>query len=195
MAFDSFLYFADAGVLTPVGESQDDSFKPVKAFEIKSFRFGGRNKPTIGSQSAGGGAGKAELETFEITKDIDSGSPTLFAACVQGQHFPKAYLALRKSGQATGTSRGTRPQVTDTSSSDPSERIAYLVFTFSFVFVSEITWDGRSGDDVPTETVKFAYGAFRICYQKQDNTTGRLLPPAFTAEWSQVLNQPTLAVV
>ena len=54
----------------------------MKAFEIKSFSFGAKNKATVGSQSGGAGAGRAELNEFKVAKLTDNGSPKLFGAFV-----------------------------------------------------------------------------------------------------------------
>lgn len=60
--------------------------------KIDSFSLGAHGTSNIGSQSSGAGAGKATFETFTITKQIDSASPTLFQAAATGKHFPDATL-------------------------------------------------------------------------------------------------------
>jgi type VI secretion system secreted protein Hcp len=189
MAFDAFLWFEGGGEYKPEGESQDNAFSGVKAFEIKSFRFGAKNKATIGSTTGGAGAGKAEFEVFEITKDTDYGSPKLFGACVAGAHFNKACLAIRKSGGHQRETQGKK-----VSSVNDAEAQAYLIYSFHFVYVNEIQWSGRSGDDVPEETVRFAYGAMKIHYRRQDQKGNLIGTPSIQA-WSQVLNQPTETVM
>jgi len=187
MAFDAFLWFGPSShPYFPPGETQDKSFKSVKAFEIKSFSFGAKNKATVGSQSGGAGAGRAELNEFKVAKLTDNGSPKLFGACVAGAHFDNAYLAIRKSGgQQT-----TYPAV---NSPNDAQAQCYLLYTFSLVYVSEITWQGSSGDDVPTEDVTFAYGALKITYRIQDQKGA--LGATSEQPWSQVLNQPTEATM
>src|SRR5271170_7751587 len=106
MAVDAFLYFQSRDTnFVPKGESTDAQFKPFSAFQLESFSFSLKNAVTIGSQSMGAGAGKAEFENFKFTKTIDSGSSVLFSACATGKHVDAAVLVLRKAGaQSTTTS-------------------------------------------------------------------------------------------
>jgi type VI secretion system secreted protein Hcp len=180
MAFDSFLYFQGKGAsdtFLPQGESTDEQFKGVHAFEIKSFSFSAQNNVTIGSQSQGAGAGRCVLEKFKFQKAIDRGSPVLFNACTAGKHFPAAVLVLRKAGGATSS----------------QHQPCYLVFRFLFCYIDTISWSGSSGDDVPTEDVSFAYGAMQINYRKQD-AEGKLWGQTMEGVWSQVNNRPEFAV-
>jgi len=181
MAFDSFLYFqgkTTSDTFIPQGETTDDQFKGVFAFEIKSFNFSAQNNVTIGSSSQGAGAGKCVLEKFKFQKTIDRGSPVLFNACTAGKHFPAAVLVLRKAGGASGDSQ-TQP--------------CYLVFKFLFCYVDTVSWSGSSGDDVPTEDVSFAYGAMQIDYRRQ-SAEGTLFGTTMEGQWSQVNNRPEFAV-
>ncbi len=180
MAFDSFLYFqgkTTSDTFIPQGETTDDQFKGVFAFEIKSFNFSAQNNVTIGSSSQGAGAGKCVLEKFKFQKTIDRGSPVLFNACTAGKHFPAAVLVLRKAGGAT----------------EAQNQPCYLVFRFLFCFIDSVSWSGSSGDDVPTEDVSFAYGAMQINYRKQD-AEGKLWGQTMEGVWSQVNNQPSFMV-
>ncbi len=191
MAFDAFLWFDrdQQAIKTylPEGESSDKCFKGVKAFEIRSFQFGAENKPTIGSQSGGAGAGKATLQEFQISKLTDAGSPKIFGACVAGAHFAKAHLAIRKA-------TGIQEQYPVVKSAADAEKQAYLVYSFSFVYVSRIEWSGNSGDEVPEERVTFVYGALKVHYSGQDGQ-GKITGPVTEQMWSQVLNQPTEMVI
>jgi type VI secretion system secreted protein Hcp len=176
MAFDMFLNFPQpangpTGTITIKGESQDQNH--LNWIGVKSVAFGIENPITIGSATSGAGVGKAKLDQLEITKAVDSASPLLFSAVGLGVHFPTVTLAIRKAGGTTA----------------PTD---YLIYTFAMVFVSEVSWSAESGDDTPTEKVTLVYGAMSISYAKQ-SPTGALLTPV-VSNWSQVLNQPTLAV-
>jgi type VI secretion system secreted protein Hcp len=173
MAIDAFLWFT--GGSTPVeGETTDRKMKDKKAFEINSYSFGVENVATIGSKAGGAGGGKANFDQFEFTKNIDAGSCPLFANCCKGTHFTDAVLGLRRSG---GTSEGMDP---------------YLKFTFKFVYITGVKWSG-SGDDVPEETITFAFGAMEVAYQAQNEVGAAEGSPAVVS-WSQVLNKAVLAV-
>ena len=171
MAIDSFLYFEKPGnaSIKVEGESTDKWGKTKKAFEINSYGFGVENVATIGSKSGGAGAGKANFEVFEISKNIDSASPVLFQCCVQGVHFGTVGLALRKSG---GGSDSAEP---------------YLIYEFKLVFLNSVKWSG-SGDDPPEESISFAYGAMTIKYHPH-KPDGTMDTTAEIGLWSQVLNK------
>ncbi|MEM9048507.1 MAG: type VI secretion system tube protein Hcp [Pseudomonadota bacterium] len=163
MAFDATLFIN--GVK---GESK--SYKDC--IEISRFSFGAENVINIGSMTGGGGAGKATFKEFEVEKQTDAASCDLFTNLVLGKHFPDAKIELRRSG----------------GSSDMSGAV-FMTFTFTMVMVQDITWEGSDGEDVPTETVVFQYGAIKIEYKKQDEKGS--LTAAGKAMWSRVLNKAT----
>jgi type VI secretion system secreted protein Hcp len=176
MAFDAFLWFPSAATgatYTPKGETTDRGFAPMFAFEITSFGFSVKNNVKIGSGKMGAGAGKAEFEKFTFEKNIDTGSPNLFAACATGKHIPAAYLALRKAGGAA-VAGGLQP--------------VYLLYKFLLCYIDSVTWSGSSGDDIPKETVTFAYGAMQINYKMQ-SSTGGVGTTNYSTAWSQTNNR------
>jgi type VI secretion system secreted protein Hcp len=185
MACDNFLIFGPytaGGTITPdtvtivggklnvSGETQDKDF--TNALEIKEFSFGVENPTTIGSMSAGAGAGKAKFNEFNVKKAVDIASPQLFLAAGLGCHFPTVNLVVRKAGGV---------------------KVPYLVYQFKMVFVTKVEWSGGAGEEAPDEDVTFVYGAMQISYQKQ-NSTGQPIGSPSQCAWSQVTNQPTLAV-
>jgi type VI secretion system secreted protein Hcp len=174
MAFDAFLYFPGSESLVP-GETQDGTMKAKKAFELKSFSFGAENNINIGSASGGGGAGKATFKEFEVEKNTDTASCGLFLQLCTGKHFPEAVIELRRSGGSAEESGTT-----------------FMKFIFKMVMVQDITWSGSDGDDVPTETVIFQYGAIHITYFKQKKDGS--MEQASEAKWSRTLNKATDAV-
>ncbi len=160
MAYDAFMYL-DGGAPTCKGETQDDAYKTKGAFEIYSFSWGASNPTTIGSGTAGSGAGKVSISSFNIMKRSDSASPGLFLNCAKGQHFDAAHVVLRKAG---GTA------------------LEYLTYDFEEVFVESIQWSGSSGgDDTPTESVSFAFGKVDIKYTPQGakGTPGKTIPASW----------------
>jgi len=152
------------------GETQDKEF--VNALEIKEFSFGVENPTTIGSMSAGAGAGKAKFNEFNVKKAVDLASPQLFVASGLGCHFQEVNLVIRKAG---------------------GQKVPYLIYKFKMVFVTKVEWSGGAGEDAPDEDVTFVYGAMSVNYQQQ-NSQGQPVGAASECAWSQVTNQPTLEV-
>lgn len=160
MAYDVYMYFSGKGKLGTeiIGETSDADMSGKKAFEIDSYSFGATNPATIGSQSGGAGAGKVAMTTFNVIKRADQASTSLFKACAVGDHFPEAAVVLRKTGSGKGAEN------------------TFITYTFKKVFVENVHWSGSArGEEVPNETVQFAFGSVKIEYKKQDKE-GKLAP-------------------
>ena len=165
MAYDAFMWFT-GGSPTPKGETTDKTYKEKGAFEIYSFSWGASNPVQIGSSTSGAGAGKVSISSFNVMKKTDKASPVLFLACCKGGHYPTAEVVLRKSG---------------------GDAIEYLTYSFEQVFVESIQWSGSAGgDDVPTESVSFAFAKVDIKYYPQDEKGGK--GTAVPASWDLRLN-------
>ena len=168
MAFDAFMWI-EGGDHKVEGETTDATMKDKKAFEIYSFSLGGSNPVTIGSAGGGSAGGKVSLSSFNVMKKTDKGSPSLFATCCEGNHYPKATVILRKAAGAS------------------NKQSVFLQYDFEEVFVESIQWSGSSGgDDSPTESVSFAYGKITMVYSAQD-ATGKVVP-ANNASWCLTTN-------
>ncbi len=177
MAFDAFLIFGEPGpgAVKIEGETQDEEMKKKKAFEIEEFEFGVENTLNIGSKSGGAGAGKVAFKEFSISKTTDNGSAGLFRTCCSGGHYNDVELILRRSGgdrEKSGT--------------------AFLIYKFKLVAVKDITWSGSGGDDVPSESVIFEFGAIQIEYTKQKSDGSS--DGTDTQKWSRVKNSNVFAV-
>jgi type VI secretion system secreted protein Hcp len=161
MAFDGFCWFIEPqnGAPGVEGETLDATYSTYKAFELKSFSLDVENPTSIGSAGGGAGTGKAKLNPFKVTKWTDNCSPSLFRTCCCGGHHKKAIIVVRKAGTA-----GTKTKAHGTE---------YIRFTFTMVFVSNIEWSGDSGDELPGETVTFAYGALKMEYWPQKSGGGK----------------------
>jgi type VI secretion system secreted protein Hcp len=176
MAFDAFLTFTGkgAGAEKIAGESQDPTYgKDKGAFEISEFSFGAETTLSIGSATKGAGAGKCTFKEFTVKKLVDKSSPLILKTLGSGGHYGKVYLWIRKAGGAAGKTG-----------------LAYLTFCFGMVAVKSIEWSGSSGDDTPTETVIFEYGAMLIGYKVQGEDGGFTGPQIFGG-WSRVENCAT----
>jgi len=177
MAFDAFLQIT-GGAIAVQGETLDTTFSKLKppAFEIKSFKIEVKNPTSMGSSGGGAGTGKCQLEPFEVGKTTDNCSPSLFKTCATGQHYDSAILSIRKAGGAGASTTG----------------IVYLRYTFNCVFVNSVSWSGSSGDDLPEETVQFAYGSVTIEYWPQSSKGAQSTVNSQT--WNQVTNTDTATV-
>ncbi len=178
MSMDVFMYFEAPGAKGTeiAGETKDSVMSEKKAIEILSFSLGASNPTTIGSAGSGLSSGKVSLSSFNVMKRADSASPSLFKACCVGDHFPKAFVVMRRSG-ASGDIGG-----------EP-----FMIYEFVEVMVESVQWSGSmGGDSVPTESVSFAFGAMSISYMPQD-TTGAL-GDAIVQSWSVTTNTASLAV-
>jgi type VI secretion system secreted protein Hcp len=178
MAFDAYMWFEEpgGGAVLPEGETTDKEFSSKKAFEIYSFSLGASNPTSIGSASGGASSGKVSFSDFNVMKKTDKGSPKLLQTCCSGGHFGKVTVALRKSGQ-------------DKAKAGES----FLVYEFHKVFVSSVQWSASAGgDDVPTESLSLAFGAFKIGYkpQKSDGSLGTEVP----ATWSLIKGDNSTSV-
>lgn len=168
-AFDVFIKVVTENGATMPGDSSDPAFRGADGwFEINQFSLGIQNTAMIGSIEGGVGAGKASFKEFTIRKTVTSSSPELFKAAGLGSPLQGIKVALRKSG-ATGGSASA----------------AFLEYEFHLVAVTDVSWSGDSGDDLPTENVKFAFGELKISYRPQNPQGG--LGTAKTGIWS-ILN-------
>lgn len=180
MSFDAFCYSKSAmgeAEHQLKGETQDDTYAKLGAFEVLSFELGAENTINIGSISAGGGAGKATFKEFTITKKTDTASVQLFHALVTGKHYPDLIIELRRSG-----------------GSDNVSGAVFMKFDFRMVMVQDISWSGSDGDDICEETVIFQYGAIEITYTPQNSKTGLMDGTKRVARWSRVKNKAALEV-
>ena len=100
---------------------------PVK---VSSWSWGG-SSPTSYTTGSGASVGKVQFSEFQITKNIDNASSTLFKALAIGQMIPTLTF---KQGTA-------------------------LTYTFTNVFIMDLKQTGSGGAD-GDETVSFAWKKF-----------------------------------
>lgn len=166
MAIDTYLYFEGKSPngIEIKGESQDSAYSKKAAIEVFSWSWGASNPVSIGSSSAGMGAGKVSLSSLNVMKKVDTASPMLFLACATGDHFPKVNLEMRKSG---------------TGATDP-----YQIFELTDVFVESVQQSASSEEG--TESISLAYGTVTLKYSPQgaDGKLGTAVP----AGWNAVKN-------
>jgi type VI secretion system secreted protein Hcp len=88
------IIFAKIGDIS--GESLDDKHKDE--VEVLSWSWGVSHGGTA-AHGGGGGSGKASLEDFTFTHQIDKASPLLLKKCATGEHIKEATITMRKAGK------------------------------------------------------------------------------------------------
>jgi type VI secretion system secreted protein Hcp len=173
---EAFLVFPQGAPNPPVGATPPTdpyllmTFRNAAVVPIADFSFAIENATTIGSATAGAGAGRAKLGELSISKTVDQASPLLLVASASGGHFATVQLYLRDPTVGKGT--------------------PFLAFEFQTVFITRIEWSGATAGEVPSESVHLAYAAVVMAYQgiKPD---GMLALPV-RGGWSQLTNQGNL---
>jgi type VI secretion system secreted protein Hcp len=133
------------------GESQATGH--TNEIEVFSFSFGASNPSSV-AFGTGSGAGKADLSSISLQKQVDNSSCKLFQNCCAGEHFASGTITVREAGGST-----------------PLE---YYVAEMKQVFIDSISWGGASGGGKPSESVALSYESIKITYipQKADGSKG-----------------------
>ncbi len=161
---------SDLGKLgsTPLGEATNPTnANTTKAFELTSFSLGAMNTVSIGSASAGAGAGKVSFQSFQFVKPLDKYSAQLFQDLSSGTHLASVEIVVRRPGP-TGMA---------------NPLVQYVLKT---VFITSIHWDEASSH--ATETVQGEFGAIQFVLYGQTNSGQSTV--SSQGGWSQVTNQP-----
>jgi len=179
MPVDDFLVIPQVPPNFPplAGETVQDQYmsqtfgKAAAVIDLRAFNLSSGNPATIGATSTGAGAGQVTFNPLVVEKVVDGTSPSLFVISAQGLHFPTIQIFVRKAGTS------------------PQQDKPFLAYEFGTVFITELAWSEGGGEDVPIETVTFAYGALTVGYypQKPDGSFG---PPGKLG-WSQITNTQT----
>jgi type VI protein secretion system component Hcp len=69
---------------TPAGETINPNAHATKSFDLSSFTLDAQNSLSIGSATAGAGAGKVSFQGFQFTKPLDKYSAQLFQDLASG---------------------------------------------------------------------------------------------------------------
>ena len=134
--------------------------------ELFSFSNGASNHSSV-AFGTGSGAGKVDLSSVSVQKQLDVSSPFLFANCCAGTHIATGNMICR---EATG---GTTTQV-------------YFQYDFTEVFVDSVSWGGSAGGGKPSESVSLSAKSLMITYtpQNADGSLGTQIPKG----WNQTTN-------
>jgi type VI secretion system secreted protein Hcp len=135
--------------------------------EIFSFSNGASN-PSSAAFGTGSGAGKVDLSSISLQKQLDSSSPYLFANCCAGNHAANGHMIVR---EATGG------ETTQT----------YYQYDLTEVFIDSISWGGAAGGGKPSENVSISSKSLMVTYwpQNTDGSLGDKIPKG----WDVSLNK------
>ena len=156
MATDVFMKLSN-GVK---GESKDA--KHPDEIEIYSWSFGASNSGTM-HEGTGGGAGKANLSDFTVSKRVDSSSNMLLYWCYSGTHFDSATITIRKAG-------GTQ--------------LDYLIYTLKNCLITSVQQSGSGESGQEAVSINSAEVDFSYAQQKDDGS----LDTAKTVNWNTQTN-------
>lgn len=147
------------------GESQKQG--AVGWIELFSFSNGASNPSSV-AFGTGSGAGKVDISSLSLQKQLDSSSPMLFMNCCAGTHIATGNMYVR---EATG--------------SDTTQ--IYYQYDLTEVFIDSISWGGAAGGGKPSESISVSAKSIYINYwpQKSDGTLDAVIP----AGWNVSTNQ------
>jgi type VI secretion system secreted protein Hcp len=134
--------------------------------EIFSFSNGASNPSSV-AFGTGSGAGKVDLSSVSLQKQLDISSPYLFANCCSGTHAAKGTMICREATGATTTQ-------------------VYFQYDFTEVFVDSISWGGAAGGGKPSESLSLSAKSLMVTYTPQngDGSLGTKIPKG----WNQTTN-------
>ncbi|MBV8809544.1 MAG: type VI secretion system tube protein Hcp [Acidobacteriaceae bacterium] len=130
------------------GESEKQGAE--KLIEIFSFSNGASNPSSV-AFGTGSGAGKVDISSLSLQKQLDKASPKLFLSCCKGTHIKTGNMFVR---EATG---------------DKTTQI-YYQYDMTEVFVDSISWGGAAGGGKPSESLSLSCKSLTITYWPQDST-------------------------
>jgi len=116
--------------------------------EIFSFSNGASNPSSV-AFGTGSGAGKVDISSIALQKQLDKASPKLFLNCCNGTHIKSGNLIVR---EATG---------------DDTTQI-YYQYDLTEVFVDSISWGGAANGGKPSESLSLSSKSLQITYWPQD---------------------------
>lgn len=178
MAFEAYLYIdgvrgdSTSAVAKNEVPAETSSAGPI---EIQTYGLG-IDMPLVENRSATGAVtvGRANFEDFETAKNLDISTSALLFFCLSGKHIPFAVVKVYRA-------------VADDDSSKPT---LYMEIKYQSVVITEVGVSG-SGDEMPTETLKFNYGSVEYKYYKTDPKTGKSTNQLAIFSWDRGANTGT----
>ena len=150
-------------------EGESEKKGAEQQIEIFSFSNGASNPSSV-AFGTGSGAGKVDISSISLQKQLDKASPKLFLACCKGTHIAKGTMIVRES---TG---GDNPQT-------------YFQYDMTEVFIDSISWGGAAGGGKPSESVSLSCKSLQVTYLPQDSsgTVGNKIVVGWDISKNQVL--------
>ncbi|HEX7359182.1 MAG TPA: type VI secretion system tube protein Hcp [Bryobacteraceae bacterium] len=131
---------------------EGESTKKDAENQIELFSFSnGASNPSSVSMGTGSGAGKVDLSSLSLQKQLDKASPKLFMACCKGTHIATGTMIVRES----------------TGDADPK---IYYQYDMKEVFVDSVSWGGAAGGGKPSESVSLSFKSIVISYWPQESS-------------------------
>jgi type VI secretion system secreted protein Hcp len=118
-----------------------------KEIEVFSFSLGASNPSSV-AFGTGSGAGKVDISSMSLQKQVDNASAKLFQFCCSGKHVASGKLTVREAG-------GDAP-------------VEYYVLDLTEVFVDSVSWGGAAGGGKPSESVALSFKAIKMTYLPQN---------------------------
>jgi type VI secretion system secreted protein Hcp len=172
MAIEIFAIFTQLDGTAIVGESPVNLALPrslgggtlSQPLALDSLALEVENTTTIGSATGGAGSGKVKFNPLTVTRKVDAASPLLFRLGTSGSQLKQVeFIVTRAAGS------GGQP---------------FLTFTFTLVFLQNISWAATAGDDSVQETLTLEYGQIAMTV-----LNSRTNSPSSSA-WNLVTNSP-----
>jgi type VI secretion system secreted protein Hcp len=146
------------------GESQKSGAEGW--IEIFSFSNGASNPSSV-AFGTGSGAGKVDLSSISLQKQLDIASPYLFEYCCSGNHASTGNMIVREATGSTTTQ-------------------TYFQYDMQEVFIDSISWGGAAGGGKPSESLSVSCKVLSVTYwpQNSDGTLGSKVVKG----WNQTTN-------
>lgn len=126
------------------GESEKDGH--TKEMEVFSFSLAASNTSSV-AFGTGSGAGKVDISSLSLQRQVDNATTKLFQLCCNGKHTAKGKLTVREAG-------GDKP-------------VEFLTYDLEEVFIDHISWGGTAGGGKPSETVSVSFKKIVQTYYPQ----------------------------
>lgn len=140
MAVDAFIKIGDLKGESVVDKHEDE-------IQVLSWAWGMSQTGTT-HRGTGGGAGRADVQDLSFMHYVDTASPNLMLACLNGKHYDEAVLTVRKAGESP---------------------LDYLIITMTDLIITSVSTGGSKGDELITENITINFASVKVSYQPQDN--------------------------
>jgi type VI secretion system Hcp family effector len=179
MAFEAYLYIEGIPGDSTSQVAKNFTVRPAGSgpIEIKSYGLG-ISMPMTENRSATGLAsvGRANFEDFETAKSLEKSTAALLFCCLAGKHINQAVVAVYRS----------------VSDDDAGKPALYMQIIYNHIVITEVGVSG-SGDEMPSETLKFNYGSVEYKYFKTDKRDGKSTGQIAEFKWDRTTNTGTKA--